>query len=68
MYRLIIRFVNWVFGFEQYRVDAKVQHIQQCICEDCDNVFFVIGGSDEFLPNYCCYCGQKVYETTREKR
>jgi hypothetical protein len=30
-----------------------------CLCQKCENIFFVQGRSQEYLPDYCCYCGTK---------
>lgn len=36
-----------------------------CDCAKCGNEWFVPGYSDEWMPNYCPYCGTKFIRRTR---
>ena len=35
----------------------RTMALTQCYCDGCSNSFYVEGGSNEFLPKQCCYCG-----------
>lgn len=41
----------------EYRQEIEFKLVEPIKCSGCKNVFFVQGCSDEFLPDYCCYCG-----------
>lgn len=38
------------------QVTIKIATVE---CSVCHNLFWVRGGSIEFAPKYCCYCGAK---------
>lgn len=50
------RFMRRKYGSE-CRQEIEFKLVEPIKCSGCKNVFFVQGCSDEFLPDYCCYCG-----------
>ena len=49
---------------EPEHVDVKGMVLTQCFCDQCKNSFYVEGRHQEFLPQYCCYCGGEFYKTS----
>ena len=39
--------------------DGKEYPVSTCTCGRCKNQWYILDISDEFLPDYCCYCGMK---------
>jgi DNA-directed RNA polymerase subunit RPC12/RpoP len=46
--------------------DGRTVPCHVCNCAKCGNEFFVPGYSDEWMPNYCPYCGIKFVRRTRD--
>jgi len=63
--RLICRVLNGNDADITRRTDVPL--IVNCHCEGCSNSFFVLGGSDEFLPTYCCYCRMEFKSYYKER-
>ena len=40
--------------------DGREFPVSGCCCEVCNNKWFVIASSEEWIPNFCCYCGIKL--------
>jgi len=47
--------------FQRPDLPDELCRVEPIICEGCENVFYVRYGSDEFLPDYCCYCGSELF-------
>lgn len=45
--------------------DGRELSIQPCDCGSCGNEFFVPAISEEWMPNYCPYCGIKFVRRNR---
>ncbi|MHA2065477.1 MAG: hypothetical protein ACXABY_13975 [Candidatus Thorarchaeota archaeon] len=40
--------------------DGELSPVIRIICTHCSNDFLVWGHSEEWLPNYCPYCGEET--------
>ena len=55
---------NYDGDFTKSPLAAKMSNgenikISTCTCFECGNEFFVRADSDDYIPNYCPYCGIK---------
>jgi len=47
--------------------DGKQIKVTICNCGECSNEFFIPASSDEYLPDYCPYCGIKFIKGESDK-
>ena len=50
-----------LIGFGEVEMD-ELAGVAAVMCDACENHFFVRADSEEFKPQFCCYCGKRAGE------
>ncbi len=46
--------------------DGRKLPVEPCHCGACDNEWFMVAISDEWMPSFCPYCGVKFHSWSGE--